>query len=66
MTRYVLTAKAGDCTVYAEQRKTVGRAQVTDRREDAIVFDERDVARFPTLIRFWNAITGLQFETVVA
>lgn len=35
MTTYVLTAKAGDCTVYAEQRKTVGRAQVTDRREDA-------------------------------
>lgn len=62
--KYVLTAKAGDTTVYAQQRATVGAAQVTDNRADAIVFDDRDEARFPTLVRFWNAITGLQFEVV--
>ena len=60
--KYVLTAKAGDCTVYAEQRKSAGRASVTDIIADAIILDDRDVARFPTLVKFWSAVTGLPFS----
>lgn len=63
MKSFVLAAQAGTTTVYAGKAR-VGSAQHTDRIEDAQVFDSRDSARLPTLIKFRNAVTGLQFEAV--
>lgn len=60
---FVLRAKAGDVLVYAADPVNL-QPMHTDRIEEATKFDERDIGRFPTLIKFRNAITSLDFEVV--
>ncbi|MEQ1629618.1 MAG: hypothetical protein ABL873_03825 [Gallionella sp.] len=60
---FVLRAKAGDSLVYAADPVNL-QPMHTDRIEEATKFDERDVGRFPTLIKFRKAITSLDFEAV--
>jgi hypothetical protein len=60
---FVLRASAGDALIYAADPVNL-EPMHTDRIEDATKFDERDIGRFPTLIRFRKAITTLDFEAV--
>jgi hypothetical protein len=60
---FVLRAQVGNSLVYAADPVNL-QPMHTDRIEEATRFDERDVGRFPTLIRFRKAITTLDFEAV--
>ncbi len=60
---FVLRAKVGETLIYAADPLNLEPAH-TDKIEDATKFDERDIGRFPTLIRFRKAITSLDFEAV--
>ena len=58
---YVLRTKIEDYFVYAADPKDL-QPNHTDNIVEATQFDERDIGRFKTLIKFRKAITGLEFE----
>ena len=60
---FVLRANIGNAHVYAADPVNL-EPMHTDRVENATKFDERDIGRFPTLIKFRKAVTGLDFEAV--
>lgn len=60
---YVLRARAGNTLIYAADPVNL-EPMHTDCIEEATRFDERDVGRFDTLIKFRKGITGLDFEAV--